>query len=200
MVVLFGLDVIPLGAISAILVLLQATIVGYWCFLCLVTAAISVLLRMAAAGSAGRAERVDRGHAPRALRDHPESDRRATAAMAPITFRSRERLVIARSVPGCRAKFVSGSSGRSDANAWRVQNITRSFRCLPLARRAAPTAAARSRSTPAIEAAVSSSLWPTSAFMPMRRTPNSSTLLNLQEKRHHARSARGLSVEVAGVR
>lgn len=44
MVVLFGLDVIPLGAVSAILVLLQATLVGYWCFLCLVSAAISVTL------------------------------------------------------------------------------------------------------------------------------------------------------------
>ena len=44
MVVLFGIDVIPLGAVSAILVLLQATIVGYWCFLCLVSAAISMIL------------------------------------------------------------------------------------------------------------------------------------------------------------
>jgi hypothetical protein len=44
MVVLFGFDVIPLGAVSAILVLLQATLVGYWCFLCLVSAAISLVL------------------------------------------------------------------------------------------------------------------------------------------------------------
>jgi uncharacterized membrane protein len=44
LVILFGLDVIPLGLVSAILVLMQATIVGYWCFLCLVTAAISLLL------------------------------------------------------------------------------------------------------------------------------------------------------------
>lgn len=44
MVILFGIDVIPLGAVSAILVLLQATIVGYWCFLCLVSAAISLIL------------------------------------------------------------------------------------------------------------------------------------------------------------
>ena len=44
MVILFGIDVIPLGAISAILVLMQATVVGYWCFLCLLTAAISLTL------------------------------------------------------------------------------------------------------------------------------------------------------------
>jgi uncharacterized membrane protein len=44
MVILFGIDVIPLGAVSAILVLLQATVVGHWCFLCLVTAAISLVL------------------------------------------------------------------------------------------------------------------------------------------------------------
>lgn len=44
MVILFGLDVIPLGGVSAVLVLLQATVVGYWCFLCLVSAAISIIL------------------------------------------------------------------------------------------------------------------------------------------------------------
>jgi uncharacterized membrane protein len=44
MVVLFGIDVIPLGGVSAILVILQATLVGHWCFLCLVTAAISLVL------------------------------------------------------------------------------------------------------------------------------------------------------------
>lgn len=44
MVILFGLDVIPLGIVSAILVVLQGTVVGYWCFLCLVTAVISVIL------------------------------------------------------------------------------------------------------------------------------------------------------------
>lgn len=44
LVVLFGLDVIPLGGVSAILVILQATVVGHWCFLCLVTAVISLLL------------------------------------------------------------------------------------------------------------------------------------------------------------
>lgn len=44
LVVLFGIDVIPLGIVSAILVLCQAFIVGEWCFLCLVTAAISLIL------------------------------------------------------------------------------------------------------------------------------------------------------------
>lgn len=44
LVILFGIDVIPLGIVSAILVVLQATIVGYWCFLCLVTAVISLIL------------------------------------------------------------------------------------------------------------------------------------------------------------
>jgi len=43
-VILFGLDVIPLGLISALLVVAQATIVGKWCFLCLVTAGISLAL------------------------------------------------------------------------------------------------------------------------------------------------------------
>ena len=44
LVVLFGLDVIPLGIVSAILVALQGTVVGNWCFLCLVTAVISLVL------------------------------------------------------------------------------------------------------------------------------------------------------------
>jgi len=44
MVVLFGIDVIPLGIVSAVLVVLQGTLVGSWCFLCLVTAAISLIL------------------------------------------------------------------------------------------------------------------------------------------------------------
>lgn len=44
LVILFGLDVIPLGLVSAILVILQGTTVGSWCFLCLVTAAISLVL------------------------------------------------------------------------------------------------------------------------------------------------------------
>jgi hypothetical protein len=44
LVVLFGLDVIPLGFVSAVLVVLQDAVVGSWCFLCLVTAAISLTL------------------------------------------------------------------------------------------------------------------------------------------------------------
>lgn len=44
LVVLFGLDVIPLGIISAVLVVMQGAVVGAWCFLCLVTAVISLLL------------------------------------------------------------------------------------------------------------------------------------------------------------
>lgn len=44
LVVLFGIDVIPLGGVSAILVIVQATVLGEWCFLCLVTAVISLIL------------------------------------------------------------------------------------------------------------------------------------------------------------
>jgi uncharacterized membrane protein len=44
MVLLFGLDVIPLGIVSAVLVVLQGTVVSAWCFLCLVTAVISLIL------------------------------------------------------------------------------------------------------------------------------------------------------------
>lgn len=44
LVVLFGLDVIPLGIVSAVLVVLQGTVVGSWCFLCLVTAVLSLVL------------------------------------------------------------------------------------------------------------------------------------------------------------
>jgi len=44
MVVVFGIDVIPLGIVSVILVILQFTVVGNWCFLCLVTALISLIL------------------------------------------------------------------------------------------------------------------------------------------------------------
>jgi hypothetical protein len=44
LVILFGIDVIPLGIVSAVLVVLQGTVVGQWCFLCLVTAAISLVL------------------------------------------------------------------------------------------------------------------------------------------------------------
>lgn len=44
MVVIFGIDVIPLGGVSAILVFMQAFVVGSWCFLCLVTAVLSLTL------------------------------------------------------------------------------------------------------------------------------------------------------------
>jgi hypothetical protein len=44
LVILFGIDVIPLGIVSAILVVLQGTVVGSWCFLCIVTAVISLIL------------------------------------------------------------------------------------------------------------------------------------------------------------
>lgn len=44
LVILFGIDVIPLGLVSGILVLCQAFVVGHWCFLCLVTAVISLVL------------------------------------------------------------------------------------------------------------------------------------------------------------
>lgn len=44
MVILFGIDVIPLGGVSGILVAMQGFVVGAWCAPCLVTAAISFLL------------------------------------------------------------------------------------------------------------------------------------------------------------
>jgi hypothetical protein len=44
LVMLFGLDVIPLGIVSATLVVLQGFAVGAWCTLCLVTAVISLTL------------------------------------------------------------------------------------------------------------------------------------------------------------
>lgn len=44
MVILFGIDVIPLGFVSATLVVVQGAVVGSWCTLCLVTAAISLIL------------------------------------------------------------------------------------------------------------------------------------------------------------
>lgn len=44
LVIVFGIDVIPLGLVSAVLVFLQGTTVGAWCFLCLVTAVISLVL------------------------------------------------------------------------------------------------------------------------------------------------------------
>jgi len=43
-VILFGIDVIPLGIVSVILVLLQTFVLWQWCFLCLVTAVISLAL------------------------------------------------------------------------------------------------------------------------------------------------------------
>lgn len=44
MVILFGIDVIPLGVVSVILVVLQGTVVGSWCFICILTACISLAL------------------------------------------------------------------------------------------------------------------------------------------------------------
>jgi len=44
LVILFGIDVIPLGIVSIILVICQGLIVKSWCFLCLVTASISLIL------------------------------------------------------------------------------------------------------------------------------------------------------------
>lgn len=44
LVMIFGLDVIPLGIVSAVLVFMQGYTVGAWCFLCLVTAVISLIL------------------------------------------------------------------------------------------------------------------------------------------------------------
>lgn len=43
-VVLFGIDVIPLGIVSAILVGMQGLVVDAWCLLCLGTAVISLVL------------------------------------------------------------------------------------------------------------------------------------------------------------
>ena len=44
LVLLFGLDVIPLGLVSVLLVIVQGMVVGSWCTLCLVTAVISLVL------------------------------------------------------------------------------------------------------------------------------------------------------------
>lgn len=44
LVIVFGIDVIPLGIVSIILVILQGIAVKYWCFLCLGSAAISLTL------------------------------------------------------------------------------------------------------------------------------------------------------------
>lgn len=44
LVIIFGIDVIPLGMVGVILILLQGFAVKSWCFLCLVSAGISILL------------------------------------------------------------------------------------------------------------------------------------------------------------
>lgn len=44
LVLLFGLDVIPLGIVSVVLVVVQGVVVGAWCTLCLVTAVVSLIL------------------------------------------------------------------------------------------------------------------------------------------------------------
>lgn len=44
LVILFGIDVIPLGIVSVVLVIAQGTVVGSWCTLCLITAVISLAL------------------------------------------------------------------------------------------------------------------------------------------------------------
>jgi len=44
LVILFGLDVIPLGLVSATLIFMQGFVVGSWCFLCLVSGVISLVL------------------------------------------------------------------------------------------------------------------------------------------------------------
>lgn len=49
LVLIFGIDVIPLGIVSAVLVFLQAFVVGEWCTLCIVTAIISLILVVLAA-------------------------------------------------------------------------------------------------------------------------------------------------------
>ncbi|MEN9653889.1 MAG: hypothetical protein RL235_1, partial [Chlamydiota bacterium] len=44
LVMIFGIDVIPLGIVSIVLVILQGTVVGHWCTFCLATAIVSLLL------------------------------------------------------------------------------------------------------------------------------------------------------------
>lgn len=44
LVVVFGIDVIPLGIVSAALVVVQGAVIGKWCSLCIATAVISLLL------------------------------------------------------------------------------------------------------------------------------------------------------------
>lgn len=43
-VILFGIDVIPLGIVSALLIFAQGFVVGFWCFPCIITAIISLIL------------------------------------------------------------------------------------------------------------------------------------------------------------
>lgn len=49
LVIIFGIDVIPLGIVSAVLVFLQGSVVGAWCTPCLITAVISLVLVVLAA-------------------------------------------------------------------------------------------------------------------------------------------------------
>lgn len=44
LVILFGIDVIPLGLVSIALVLTQGFVVKHWCFLCLISALVSLTL------------------------------------------------------------------------------------------------------------------------------------------------------------
>jgi uncharacterized membrane protein len=44
LVIVFGVDVILLSLISAILIMLQGVVVGSWCLLCMVTAVISLIM------------------------------------------------------------------------------------------------------------------------------------------------------------
>lgn len=44
LVIIFGISVIPVGIVSSLLVFMQGTVVGSWCFLCLISATISLLL------------------------------------------------------------------------------------------------------------------------------------------------------------
>jgi len=48
LVLLFGICIIPPAVVSIILVILQGTVLSTWCFLCIVTAAISVCLMVMA--------------------------------------------------------------------------------------------------------------------------------------------------------
>lgn len=50
LVILFGISVIPIGMVSIILVILQGLVVKFWCFLCLITALISLILIFLAYG------------------------------------------------------------------------------------------------------------------------------------------------------